>query len=81
MIPYSLAINGTPSTSVLLNILGILRWAKRSKDGLGWEVEATHWNGTLYQAYYTTSGTVVWDVAQQGGYPDTQEWVEMEAAL
>jgi len=81
MIPHSLAINGLPPDSVLLNILGILRWAKRSEDGLGWDVEATCWNGTLYMTYYTTSGTVVWDVAQQGGYPDTEEWAEMEAAL
>ena len=78
MIPLSLAINGLHSDEVLLNILGILRWARRSEDNLGWEVEHTVWNGTHYQAYYTTSGVVVWDVAQRGGYPDTMEWAEME---
>ena len=67
------------SDSVVINVLGILRWAAPSEQG-GWDVEETFHNGTIYMAYSTFNGKVVWDVRERGGYPDKKEWAELEAA-
>ena len=63
------------SNSVLLNILGILRWATPAENG-GWNVASTVHNGaySYYQEYHTNSGIVVWDVNEKGGYPDKKEF-------
>lgn len=66
------------SKSVLLNILGILRWATPAENG-GWNVEATFHNGTVLQEYHTYSGSVVWNVKEKGGYPDKKEFELLEA--
>ena len=65
------------STSVVLNISGILRWASPSAKG-GWDVEGMHRGGANYIPYHTFNGVVVWDVKKLGGHPDHNEWVEME---
>jgi hypothetical protein len=67
------------SDSFLLNILGMLRWAQLSEGG-GWNVESTFLNGTMYMAYHTYEGVVVWDVRARGRYPDNKEFAELEAA-
>ena len=65
------------STSVVLNILGILRWASPSTKG-GWDVEGMHRGGANYIPYHTFNGMVVWDVKKLGGYPDHHEWAGLE---
>jgi hypothetical protein len=77
MIDQQFAAN---STSVLLNLSGMLRWAEESADG-GFDVEATHRDGVDYMGYHTHNGTVVWSVKERGGYPDAVEWAELEDAL
>lgn len=67
------------STSVVLQILGILRFATPSEQG-GWDVQETFHNGKTYMEYHTFGGKVVWDVKGRGGYPDRSEWAELEAA-
>jgi hypothetical protein len=66
------------STSVVLNILGILRFATPSEQG-GWYVQETVSNGTTYMEYHTFGGVVVWNVRERGGYPDEKEWAMLEA--
>jgi hypothetical protein len=68
------------SNSVILDILGFLRWAQPSAQG-GWDVEEAERNGKTYMEYHTFSGNVVWDVKEHGGYPDEKEWEELEKAL
>ena len=68
------------SRSVVLNILGFLRWAQPSENG-GWDVEETFRNGTTYMPYHTRSGIVVWNVKEKGGYPDDDDWRKLEAAI
>jgi predicted Rdx family selenoprotein len=68
------------SNSVLLNILGILRWATPADNG-GWDVQETYHNGTTYMEYHTFGGEIVWNVKERGGYPDKKEWAELEAAI
>jgi hypothetical protein len=69
------------SNSVLLSIMGRLRWASPSSNGDSWDVDAAHIDGTDYMSYTTGGGIVVWDVKKRGGYPDAEEWAELEAAL
>jgi hypothetical protein len=68
------------SRSVLLNILGILRWATPSDEG-GWDVQETFHNGKTLMEYHTHGGVVVWNVREKGGYPDSKEWADLEAAI
>lgn len=68
------------SKSILLNILGMLRWAQPCNEG-GWNVEETFHSGTQYMAYHTHGGKIVWDVRALGGYPDEKEFAELEAAV
>lgn len=65
------------SNSVILNILGVLRWATRAPGG-GWDVESTFHKGTQYIPYHTDTGKVVWDVKDRGGYPDKKEFFLLE---
>lgn len=62
------------SKSVLLNILGHLRWATPAENG-GWNVASTVHNGkySYYQEYHTNSGIVVWSVNEKGRYPNKEE--------
>lgn len=59
--------------AVILNVLGMLRWATPSDMG-GWDVESTCQGGRQSMAHHTRLGVVVWDVAAMGGYPDEKEF-------
>ena len=67
------------SNYVLLDVLGVMRWAERTSKGF--EVDEMYLNGTYYGSYTKTTGKVVWDVKQRGRHPSSEEFDELEARL
>ena len=64
---------------VLLNILGVPRWAERVEGGFN--VDEMFHKGTWYMAYHKTSGHIIWDVDEMGRHPTEEEFEALEASL
>lgn len=66
------------SRDVLINMSGMLRWATPSNEG-GYNVQETTVGNKTYPEMHKYTATVVWNVAERGGYPDDGELAALQA--